>query len=195
MNTDNGWDALGAQWRAQALPALDMDALQRHARRSGWRLRALGVVDWGSALVAIAVVAHFMLEATRFGLLHALVLVFLALALAYAFWTHRLRRGLYRDVGLAPENLLALQQARCAAGLRFWRMNDRVMVGMMLVLATLALAAGAGLADLSVRAIQLAIMVNMPLVAVGLLASRARRRRLQARLAELQTWQVALRDP
>ena len=126
------WDAMAADWREQAVPAIDVDALRAEARQQGRRLRRMLVLETVFAAVVVGFVAWLALrpEAERldtwlFGGLGA----FLVPYQAYVLW---LRRREWREDGLGVQALLDVELRRCTTTLHYWRVGMWTAVGLWL---------------------------------------------------------------
>lgn len=117
------WDALGADWRGQSVPALDVEALRREAGREGRRLRlTLGA----ETLLALLVAAFLVWVALKDGATRMETWLFGGLGLlllpyqAYVIW---LRRRELSESGLDGPALLDMELRRCATTLHYWRVG------------------------------------------------------------------------
>ncbi|WP_290593321.1 hypothetical protein [Arenimonas sp. SCN 70-307] len=115
------WDALGSDWREQAVPAVDVEALRGEAGRQGRRLRWTLVAETFMALLAMLLVGWIAL---REGAVPMERWLFGALALSmipyqgYVLWR---RRHDWSEAGLDAEALVELELRRCAGTEHYWR--------------------------------------------------------------------------
>ena len=56
------WDALGSDWREQAVPAVDVEALRAEASRQGRRLRRTLVAETAMAVLALVLLGWIALH-------------------------------------------------------------------------------------------------------------------------------------
>lgn len=135
------WDALSADWREQAVPAIDVEALRAEATRQGRRLRWVLVLETGFAILMVVALAWLAwrdpspVHAWLFGGIAA----FLVPYQAYMLW---LRRREWSEAGLDAEALVEVELRRCDTTEHYWR------VGMWAALALWGVVYGLMLAGL-----------------------------------------------
>lgn len=189
------WDAMAADWREQAVPAIDVEALRAEAGQQGRRLRRMLVLETAFAALVVAFVAWIALRpgaSTLDTWLFGGLGVFLVPYQAYVLW---LRRREWSEAGLDVHALLDVELRRCATTLHYWRVGMWAAVGLwLLVFALLMVGIHAGWPDRDVGGLlgaTLGNVVALPLIGLyGLRRSRlARERRerllgLRAQLGE-----------
>ena len=134
------WDSLGSQWRDQAVPAIDVEALRAEATRQGRRLRLTLVAE-----TLMAIFAFFFLGwiALRDDAVPMETWLFGGLALsmipyqAYVLWR---RRHDWSEAGLDAGGLLALELRRCDGTEHYWRFGMWAALGLWLLVYALLLA-------------------------------------------------------
>lgn len=115
------WDALGSDWREQAVPALDVEALRVEASRQGRRLRWTLAAETVMAMLAMLLLGWIAL---REGAVPMERWLFGGLALsmvpyqAYVLWR---RRHDWSEAGLDAGALVELGLRRCAGTEHYWR--------------------------------------------------------------------------
>lgn len=188
------WDALGSQWREQAVPTIDVEALRGEAGRQGRRLRLTLVAE---TLLAVFVVVFLGWVALREDAAPMETWLFGGLALsmipyqAYVLWR---RRHDWNEQGLDAGGLLELELRRCDNTEHYWRFGMwSVLVMWTVVYAVLLAGIHGNWPDRQVSGLLGATAVNVVLVPViGLYGlwrcrgARARRRRLQALREQLR---------
>lgn len=115
------WDALGSDWREQAVPAVDVEALRAEASRQGRRLRRTLVAETAMAVLALVLLGWIALhedaapiERWLFGAMALSMIPYQA----YVLWR---RRHDWSEAGLDAEALLELELRRCAGTEHYWR--------------------------------------------------------------------------
>ena len=180
------WDTLGSEWRGQAVPTLDVEALRTEATRQGRRLRLTLV---GETLLAVFATLFLGWVALRAGAAPMERWLFGGLALAmvpyqaYVLWR---RRHDWSEAGLDAAGLLALELRRCDGTEHYWRFGMWSVLVLWVVVYAVLLAGFAGdwpLPQVSgLLGATLANVVLIPLMGLyGLWrcrAARARRQRL-----------------
>lgn len=188
------WDALGSQWREQAVPAIDVDALRDEAGRQGRRLRWTLVAE---TLLAAFVTLFLGWIALRGDAVPMERWLFGGLALsmipyqAYVLWR---RRHDWSEAGLDAGGLLALELRRCDGTEHYWRFGMWSVLVLWLVVYVVLLAGIQGdWPDRQVSGLLGAVAANVLLVPlIGLYglwrcrAARARRKRLLALREQLR---------
>lgn len=117
------WDAMGSDWRGQAVPTIDVEALRAEATQQGRRLRRTVVVETLFAALVVLLIGWIAfranataMESWLFGTLAALMLPYQA----YMVW---LRRREWSESGLDVHALLDVETRRCATILHYWRVG------------------------------------------------------------------------
>lgn len=194
------WATLGADWRAQVAPKIDVDALRREAGRRGRHLRwaltaellvtafALGMLTWAALRPGEAVFSPV-----------ALVVV-AALLLGGQGWSLWIRRRQVRDSGLDARALLQLERDRIATSLGYWRINVWVAallwvgMGAMLLWGLAAPTGDGGVAGQSPPELAWIVLANLPVLLGSAVFGWWWCRRSRVRLARLRALQDAMDD-
>lgn len=183
----DGWGELASLWQGQPTQAPDLRRLRREAAAARTRSWAVSALDVASVGIAAAVAWSFLDARGVTTRLAVVVLVSLALGIAFAAWALWNRRWQWRRVALAPEALVAAQIGRVRASLRFWRVNTWVMVALGVGVAWLMLAQAIGWIDgLAPGRWWMLALGNLPLVAASLFWGRRRDAALRRRLEDLE---------
>lgn len=115
------WDALGSDWREQAVPAVDVEALRGEATRQGRRLRWTLVLETLLAVFSVVLLGWIALRQGA-APMERWLLGGLALAMipyqGYVLW---IRRRDWSEAGLDAGALLELELRRCAGTEHYWR--------------------------------------------------------------------------
>lgn len=183
---DAPWERLAGLWQAQAFPGPDLARLERDVRRGRRREIALSTLDVASFAIAAGVVANFVLQrgTTRVAVVAGIMLALGSIFTAWSLWN---RRASYRLPGLSPHALVDTAIARARAARRFWRINSRVMFALAIAVALLALGQAMGWLDgLRPDRWWLALIANIPVVALSLWWARRRDGQLRERLDHLE---------
>jgi hypothetical protein len=117
------WDAMGSDWRGQAVPTIDVDALRAEAAQQGRRLRRMLVLETLFAALTVLLVGWIAfqpdatpMETWLFGGLALLIVPYQA----YVLW---LRRREWSESGLDVEALVDVESRRCTTTLHYWRLG------------------------------------------------------------------------
>ena len=128
------WDAMGSDWRGQAVPTIDVEALRVEATQQGRRLRLMLVLETLLAIASVIVLGWIALRANAkpvetwvFGGF-ALVMVPYQ---AYIVW---IRRREWSEAGLEVDALLDVEIRRCTTTLHYWRFGMWSVMVMWLVM-------------------------------------------------------------
>lgn len=116
------WQALGEQWRGQAVDAVDVDALRVQVRRRGRRLRGwlaleIAATALGLGLLGWVALASGAIEPAGQGIFAALA----ASLVAWQGWSLWIRRRQLGLDGLDAAGMLALEIERARTTVRYWR--------------------------------------------------------------------------
>ncbi|HEU0152691.1 MAG TPA: hypothetical protein VFQ84_05030 [Arenimonas sp.] len=117
------WDAMASDWRGQAVPTIDVEALRAEAAQQGRRLRRTLVLETSFAALVVVAIGWIAFQPTAtpmetwlFGTLAALLVPYQA----YMVW---LRRREWTEAGLDVEALLDVETRRCQTTLHYWRVG------------------------------------------------------------------------
>lgn len=190
----NDWDAMGSDWRGQAVPNIDVDALRAEAAQQGRRLRRTLVLETLLAACSMVFLGWIALrpdarpiETWFLGGMALLMLPYQA----YVIW---LRRREWSEAGLEVDALLDVEIRRCRTTLHYWRFGmASVMViwlgmhGAMWLTMWLA-----GPLELVTDLVNLQVGYAVMIPLVGLFGVR-RCRQVRARLARLAELEAQLR--
>lgn len=129
------WQALGEQWRDQAVEAIDVEALRRQVRRRGRHLRA-----WLSLEVAVTVLGLLLLGWVVFvsgeldrggrGVMGALA----GALVAWQGWSLWIRRRQLDLDGVDAADMLDLEIERARTTIRYWRWGMWAGIALWLLL-------------------------------------------------------------
>lgn len=184
------WDAMGSDWRGQAVPAIDVEALRAEAAQQGRRLRLMLVLETLTALFAVVFLGWIALrpdakpiETWFFGSMGLLMVPYQA----YVLW---LRRREWSEAGLEVDALLDVESRRCKTTLHYWRFGMYSVLGIwfsMHVAMWLGMISGWSLETVSaLMNLQVGYTVMIPLVGLyGIHRCNLARTRIR-RLAALQ---------
>lgn len=114
------WQAAGAAWRGQRVPALDIDALQKEVAHRSRRMGVVRALDLlcGALAVVLCLYAMWQAEDTSERWVDAGLIV---VVVAFTTWVHHKRRRQWRSVDLEPAALLAFESARTRTSMQVWR--------------------------------------------------------------------------
>lgn len=115
------WDAMGADWRQQAVPTIDVDALRVEAGQQGRRLRRTLVLETLLAVFSVVFLGWIALKPDATPVqtwLLGSVAVLIVPYQAYVLW---LRRREWSESGLEVDDLLDVEIRRCTTTLHYWR--------------------------------------------------------------------------
>lgn len=182
------WDALGSDWREQAVPAVDVEALRAEATRQGRRLRWTLVMETAMAVLAMVLLGGIALHESAVPLERWL---FGAMALSmipyqgYVLWR---RRHDWSEGGLDAGALVELELRRCAGTEHYWRFGLwSVLVLWMVIYAVLMAGLHGDWPREQVSGLLGAVGVNVVLIPLiglyGLARCRDARRRRERLLA------------
>lgn len=193
-DTDDGMDDLADLWCTQEAGSPDIARLRREATRARRRELALTVFEVAAFALAVCVGLWFV-DQRGWGAASYVVTASLALAAGFSAWTIWNRRAQLRRTELAPAALVDSEVQRVHAALRFWRVNTRVMLVLLVAVASLALAQGLGWIDGASRARWwITALFNLPLAAASIAWDRRRSRQLRQRLESLEALRRQLAD-
>lgn len=116
------WQALGEDWRAQAISAIDIDALRREVHKRGRRLRWALANDLLGFAATIGLSLWAMLTG-RAGLPHAVIITLIVTLCGFQAWSLWIRRRLVGDSGLSAAAMVELEIARARSSLHYWRVS------------------------------------------------------------------------
>lgn len=194
------WETLGADWRAQAAPKIDVDALRREAGRRGRHLRWALAAEVLVTVTALGILAWAALRPGGEVFSPAVLGVVAALLVGCQGWSLWIRRRQVRDSGLDVRALLQLERDRIFTSLRYWRVNVWVValawIGLcaMLLWGLAAPTGDGGVAGQSPPELAWIVLANLPVLLGSALFGWWWCRRSRARLARLRALQDALDD-
>lgn len=119
MSAEREWQDLATDWQAQAVPAVDVEAIRSEVARRGRTLRCVVAGEW---LLTVIGAAGCGLVALTTALVHERVLFagISLFVLVYQVWMTRLRRDSWDPAGSDAAAMIELEMRRARTVLRYW---------------------------------------------------------------------------
>ena len=196
MDVNHDWQALGLQWRDQAVPGIDLDAIGREVRRRGTRLRWLVAAETLASVIAVVLCAWVALRPGLTMLEQAIFVGLAVVVVVYQLAILWLRRRQLRDGGMDAVALVDLEIQRSRTGISYWRVSAWVMFAMWLGIYGAMLYASADPKGQPIYGNLLFLTVfYVPWILAAALFAWWRGRRSLARIARFESLRGQLRAP